>query len=187
MIPMRNKKKTLEVTIEEMRNFSFAYIEKYAPSKQQVRTYLLKKYLKASVPNVNKKDITDLIDVVLVDLEKSKFISDKFYSESKSRSLIQRGSSINKIRSYLFSKGINDNYIKDTIDKIKEDNSDQDFFSGIKVCKKKRIGPARTEDNRLLFYKKDISLLARNGFDFETSKRIMDLEKDDYTKIIKLL
>ncbi|MDA9687771.1 RecX family transcriptional regulator, partial [Candidatus Pelagibacter sp.] len=110
MIPMRNRKKTLELTIEEMRNFSFAYIEKYAPSKQQLRTYLLKKYLKASIPNVKKQDITDLIDIVLIDLEKSKFISDKFYSESKSRSLIQRGSSINKIRSYLFSKGINDNY-----------------------------------------------------------------------------
>jgi len=187
MIPMRNRKKTLEVTIEEMRNFSFAYIKKYAPSKQQVRTYLLKKYLKASGSNVKKKDITDLIDIVLVDLEKSKFISDKFYSESKSRSLIQKGSSINKIRSYLFSKGINNNYIKETIDKIKEDNSDQDFFSGIKICKKKRVGPARTEDNRPLFYKKDISLLARNGFDFETSKRIMDIDKDDYIKIIRLL
>ena len=43
MIPMRNRKKTLEVTMEEMRNFSFAYIEKYAPSKQQLRTYLIKK------------------------------------------------------------------------------------------------------------------------------------------------
>ena len=138
MIPMRNRKKTLEVTMEEMRNFSFAYIEKYAPSKQQLRTYLLKKYLKAKVPNVKKLDITDLIDIVLVDLEKSKFISDKFYSESKSRSLIQKGSSINKIRSYLFNKGINDSYIKETIDKIKEDNSDQDFFSGIKICKKKK-------------------------------------------------
>jgi len=187
MIPMRNRKKTLEVTIEEMRNFSFAYIEKYAPSKQQLKTYLLKKYLKAKVPDVKKKDITDLIDVVLVDLEKTKFISDKFYSESKSRSLIQRGSSINKIRSYLFNKGINDNYIKETIDKIKEENSDQDFFSGIKICKKKRIGPARAEDNRPLFYKKDISLLARNGFNFETSKRIMDIDQTDYLKIIKLL
>ena len=187
MIPMRNRKKTLEVTIEEMRNFSFAYIEKYAPSKQQLRTYLLKKYLKANVTNVKKQDISDLIDVVLVDLEKTKFISDKFYSESKSRSLIQRGSSINKIRSYLIGKGINDNYIKETIDKIKEENSDQDFFSGIKICKKKRIGPARIEDNRSLFYKKDISLLARNGFDFETSKKIMDMKKDDYIKIIKLL
>ena len=187
MIPMRNRKKTLEVTIEEMRNFSFAYIEKYAPSKQQLKTYLLKKYLKVKVPDVKKKDITDLIDVVLVDLEKTKFISDKFYSESKSRSLIQKGSSINKIRSYLFNKGINDNYIKETIDKIKEENSDQDFFSGIKICKKKRIGPARAEDNRSLFYKKDISLLARNGFNFETSKRIMDIDQTDYLKIIKLL
>ena len=187
MIPMRNRKKTLEVTIEEMRNFSFAYIEKYAPSKQQLRTYLLKKYLKAAVPNVKKQDITNLIDVVLVDLEKTKFISDKFYSESKSRSLIQRGSSINKIRNYLMVKGIDDTYIKETIDKIKEENSDQDFFSGIKICKKKRIGPARAEDNRPLFYKKDISLLARNGFDFETSKRIMDIDQADYLKIIKLL
>jgi len=187
MIPIRNRKKTLEVTMEEMRNFSFAYIEKYAPSKQQLRTYLLKKYLKASVPNVKKQDITDLIDIVLVDLEKSKFISDKFYSESKSRSLIQRGSSINKIRNYLMVKGIDDTYIKETIDKIKEENSDQDFFSGIKICKKKRIGPARAEDNRPLFYKKDISLLARNGFDFETSKRIMDIDQADYLKIIKLL
>ena len=184
---MRNRKKTLEVTIEEMRNFSFAYIEKYAPSKQQLRTYLLKKYLKAAVPNVKKQEITNLIDIVLVDLEKTKFISDKFYSESKSRSLIQRGSSINKIRNYLMVKGIDDTYIKETIDKIKEDNSDQDFFSGIKICKKKRIGPARAEDNRPLFYKKDISLLARNGFDFETSKRIMDIDQADYLKIIKLL
>ena len=187
MIPMRNRKKTLEVTMDEMRNFSFAYIEKYAPSKQQLRTYLLKKYLKANVPNVKKQDITDLIDIVLVDLEKSKFISDKFYSESKSRSLIQKGSSINKIRYYLMGKGINDHYIKETLEKIKEDNSDQDFFSGIKVCKKNRIGPARAEDNRPLFYKKDISLLARNGFDFETSKRIMDIDQSEYLKIIKLL
>ena len=138
MIPMRNRKKTLEVTVEEKRNFSCAYIEKYAPSKQQLRTYLLKKYLKASVPNVTKQNITDLIDIVLSDLEKTKFISDKFYSESKSRSLIQRGNSINKIRNYLIGKGIKDNLIKDVIYKIKTDNSDQDFFSGIKICKKKK-------------------------------------------------
>ena len=187
MIHIKNKKKTLEVTVEEMRNFSFSYIEKYAPSKQQLKPYLLKKYLKSSEPTIKKEDINNLIDIVLSDLEKTKFLSDKFYSESKSRSLIQRGSSINKIRNYLIGKGINDLYIKETIDKIKDDNSDQDFFSGIKICKKKRIGPARIEDNRVLFYKKDISLLARNGFDFETSKRIMDIEKDEYNKIIKLL
>ena len=187
MIPIRNKKKTLEMTVEEMRNFAFTYVEKYAPSKQQLKTYLLKKYLKSSVPNVKKKDVRDLIDIVLSDLEKNKFINDKFYSESKAKSMIQRGSSINKIRSYLIGKGINDRFITDTVNNIRDQNSDQDFFSAIKICKKKRIGPARTEDNRPLFYKKDISLLARNGFDFETSKKVMDIKKDDFLKIIKLL
>ena len=187
MIPIRNRKKTLEMTVEEMRNFAFNYVEKYAPSKQQLKTYLLKKYLKASLPNVKKQDITNLIDIVLSDLEKNKFINDKFYSESKAKSMIQRGNSINKIRNYLIGKGIHDEFIKDTVDKIKEDNSDQDFFSAIKICKKKRIGPARAEDNRPLFYKKDISLLARNGFDFETSRKVMDIEKDEYLKIINLL
>ena len=187
MIPIRNKRKTLEVTVEEMRNFAFTYVEKYAPSKQQLKTYLLKKYLKTSVSNVKKQDIIDLIDIVLSDLEKNKFINDKFYSESKAKSMIQRGNSINKIRSYLIGKGIKDNFIKETVNKIQDENSDQDFFSAIKICKKKRIGPARTENNRTIFYKKDISLLARNGFDFETSKKVMDLEKDDYIRIVKLL
>ena len=187
MIPIRNKRKTLQVTVDEMRNFALAYVDKYAPSKQQLRTYLLKKYLKLSVPNVKKQDVTNLIDIVLSDLEKSKFINDKFYSESKAKSMIRRGNSINKIRNYLIGKGVNDQFIKDTVNKINEDNSDQDFFSAIKICKKKRIGPARTEDNRPLFFKKDISLLAINGFDFETSKKVMELEKDDYLKIVKLL
>ncbi len=187
MIPIKNNKKNLEATVEEMRKFSFSYIEKYAPSKQQLKTYLLKKYLKLKTEKVKKQDIKDLIDIVTEDLEKSKFLSDKFYSESKAKSLIQRGSSINKIRNYLISKGIKDKQIKETIDKINANNEDQDFFSAIKLCKKKRIGPSRVEDNRPLFYKKDISILARNGFNFEISKRVMDLNKDDYLKIINLL
>ena len=187
MIPIRNRKKTLKVTVEEMRNFAFTYIEKYAPSKQQLKTYLLKKYLKISNEDVKKKDVNNLIDIVLSDLEKNRFINDKFYSDSKADSMIKRGKSINKIRNYLIGKGIDDKFIKETVNKIEEKNEDQDFFSAIKLCKKKRIGPARVEDNRPLFYKKDISLLARNGFDFETSKKVMDLNKDEYSKIINLL
>ena len=187
MIPIKNRKKNLEATVEEMRNFGFVYIEKYAPSKQQLRTYLLKKYLKTNIPNVSKKNITDLIDVVLEDLEKNKFINDKFYSSSKAKSLIKKGSSINKIRNYLFLKGVKDKYINETLSDIRENNEDQDFFSAIKICKKKRIGPARDENNRPLFMKKDLGILARSGFDFETSKRVIDIDKNEYLKIINLL
>ena len=133
-----NNKKDLEDTINDIRNFAYSYLEKYNPSKQQLKTYLLKKYMKLSASDIKKKDVTKLIDIVLSDLEKNKFINDQFYSESKAKSMIQRGSSINKVRNYLMGKGIQDEFIKDTVEKIKEDNSDQDFFSAIKICKKKK-------------------------------------------------
>ena len=187
MIPIKNKKKSLEITVDEMRNFALIYIEKFAPSKQQLKTYLLKKYIKNKIPSLKKNNINDLIDIVIEDLEKSKFVNDKFYSESKAKNLIKRGTSVNKIRNYLFNKGVGEKYIKDAIEKIYSNNEDQDFFSAVKICKKKRIGPSRHESNRPLFYKKDIGILARAGFDFEVSKRVMELEKDEYLKIINLL
>ena len=139
MIPIKNKKKNLEMTIEEMRNLALAYVEKYSPSKQQLKTYLLKKYLKSSLPSFKKKNITDLISVVTENLEKTQFINDKFFSDTKAKNLIQRGNSINKIRNYLISKGIKDKHIHETINAIKEKNEDQDFFSAIKICKKKEL------------------------------------------------
>ena len=79
MIHRKNKKKDLEATVDEMRNFALNYIEKYAPSKQQLKTYLLKKYLKAKIPSINKSNISDLINVVLedffVDKQRKKIIS----------------------------------------------------------------------------------------------------------------
>ena len=154
MIPIKNKKKTLEATVDEMRQFSFSYIEKYAPSKQQLKTYLLKKYLKNKIKDINKKNITDLIEVVLEDLEKNKFINDKFYSKSKAKSLINRGSSINKIRNYLLSKGINNNYITETISEIKENNEDQDFFSAINFVKRNELVLREMKIIDLYFIKK---------------------------------
>ena len=184
---LSKSKKNLEGTIEEIRKFSFSYLKKYAPSRQQLRTYLLKKFFKSSNFHVAKSELLTLIDLVISDLEKSKFISDKFYSQSKTKRFLKKGYSINKIRNYLINKGINEKYIKDSISKISLEETDQDFFSAIKTCKKRRIGPNREEDNRILFYKKDMSILARSGFNYETSKKVLDLSKKDYKKLFKLL
>ena len=154
MIPIKNKKKSFEDTVQEMRDFSMKYIEKYAPSKQQLRTYLLKKYLIFGAVGIKKNEIKDLIDVVLSDLENSKYLNDKFYSNSKAKNLIQRGSSINKIRSYLMSKGINQKFVKETLNKIKDENEDQDFFSALKVCKKKELDQQELKVIELYFIKR---------------------------------
>ncbi len=114
-------------------------------------------------------------------------INDKYYADSKTKSLIRRGYSLNKIRYSLIKKGIDEKYIKDSISKIKENESDPDFFSAIKLCKRRRIGPCREESNRSLFYKKDISILARSGFSYEISKKVLEIPKEEFKKFCKMI
>ena len=186
MNPIKNKK-DLEATIEEIRKFSYSYLEKYSPSKQQLRTYLFKKLVKKNQKISSKKEIFNLIDSVIASLDDQKLLSDKYYSDVKSKAFLKRGYSLNKIRYSLIKKGIDEKYIKASISKIKENESEPDFFSAIKICKKRRIGPNREESNRALFYKKDISILARSGFSYEISKRVLEIPKEEYKKFCKMI
>ena len=186
MNPIKNKK-DLEATIDTIRNFAYSYLEKYSPSKQQLKIYLFKKMVKISQKISSKKEIFDLIDTVITSLESQKLLSDKYYSDAKSKSFLRRGYSLNKIRYNLIKKGIEDKYIKASISKIKENEADPDFFSAIKLCKRRRIGPSREESNRTLFYKKDISILARSGFSYEISKKILDMPKEEFKKFCKMI
>ena len=186
MNPIKNKK-DLETTIEDIRKFSYSYLEKYSPSKQQLRTYLFKKLVKKNQKISSKREIFNLIDSVIASLVDQKLLSDKYYSDAKSKAFLKRGYSLNKIRYSLIKKGIDEKYIKASISKIKENESEPDFFSAIKICKKRRIGPNREESNRSLFYKKDISILARSGFSYEISKKVLEIPKEEYKKFCKMI
>ena len=134
-----------------------------------------------------KKEISEIIDKIIFNLEENKYLNDELYSDSKARLLLRRGYSINKIKQSLINKGIDSNYIKNSIDKIKDKEIEPDFVSALKLCKRRRIGPLRPDGNRELFYKKDMGVLARAGFSFDTSKRILDLDKDEYEKLIRII
>ena len=186
MDPISNKKEFEDLTVN-LRDLACSYIEKYNPSKQQIKIYLLKKYLKKFQGSKAKKEISKIIDNIISNLEKNRFLNDALYSDSKARMLFRRGYSLRKIIYSLKSKGIDQKNIELSIEKVKNEKSDPDFVSAVKTCKKKRIGPNREENNRTIFYKKDMSILARSGFNYETSKKILNLSKNEYEKILKLL
>ena len=186
MNPIKNKK-NLETTIDEIRNFAYSYLEKYSPSQQQLKIYLYKKLIKKKQKIANKKEVFNLIESVIKALVDKKFLGDKYYSDAKSRTFLKKGYSLNKIRYNLIKKGIEEKYIKASISKIKENEANPDFFSAIKMCKRRRIGPSREESNRPLFYKKDISILARSGFTYELSKQILEIPKEEFIKFCKMI
>ena len=186
MNPIVNKSDFEDLTTN-LRDLAYSYLEKYSPSKQQLKVYLLKKYLTKIKGTKSKKEVTLIIDKIILNLEKNRILNDAMYSDSKARMFLRRGYSLNKINQSLRNKGIDSKFIKQSIDKIKEDEIEPDFVSALKLCKRRRIGPLRPSDNRELFYKKDMGILARGGFSFDLSKRILELEKYEFEKLIKLI
>jgi len=164
---------------EDLKELALKYLDKYQPSKKDLRIYLFKKSREITLDNKDKTKTLEEIDDVILSLEKLGLIDDKIYSEIKSKNFLKRGYSINKIRSVLMKKGVNDNLLHRTIEGILKDNEDPDFYSAIKLCKRRGIGPYRPEANRKIFYIKDTGVLARSGFSYEISKKVLDLAQKE--------
>ena len=186
MNPTSNKSDFEDLTTS-LKDLAYSYLEKYSPSKQQLKVYLLKKYLTKIKGTKSKKEVSLIIDEIIKNLEKNRIVNDELYSDSKARMFLRRGYSLNKINQSLRHKGIDSKYIKQSIDKIKEDQIEPDFVSALKLCKRRRIGPLRPKANRELFYKKDMGILARGGLSFDLSKRILNLDIDEFNKLLKIV
>ena len=186
MNPTLNKKDFDDLTTN-LKDLAYGYLEQYNPSKQQLKIFLLKKYLTKIKGNKSKKEVSEIIDKIIINLESNSFINDEVYSDTKARMFLRRGYSLNKINQSLRHKGIDSKFIKKSIDKIKENKIEPDFVSALKLCKRRRIGPLRPESNRELFYKKDMGILARGGFSFELSKRVLDLDTLEFNKLLKIV
>ena len=185
MNPTLNKSDFEDLTTN-LKDLAYSYLEKYSPSKQQLKIYLLKKYLHKIKGSKSKKEVSLIIDKIVANLEKNRIINDELYSDSKARMFLKRGYSLNKINQSLRTKGIDSKFIKKTIDKIKDNEIEPDFVSALKLCKRRRIGPLRPQANRELFYKKDMGILARGGFSFELSKRVLSLDPNEFKKLIRI-
>jgi len=164
-------------TVEEIKELALKYLDKYQPSKKSLQIYLFRKAIDAQSNTIEKSEIIKKIDIVLDDLEEKGILNDTLYSEIKSKNFLKRGYSLNKIKQHLSQKGIGSELLKQTIEKIQNDNTNPDFYSAIRICKKRRLGPYRPDANKEIFYKKDLGVLARSGFSYDLSKEVLALDK----------
>ncbi|NDA39800.1 MAG: regulatory protein RecX, partial [Actinobacteria bacterium] len=70
---------------EDIKELSLKYLDKYQPSKKDLRFYLYRKVLDTDYLNKDKENILNEIDMVIGDLERIGVINDTIYSEIKSK------------------------------------------------------------------------------------------------------
>ena len=75
MNPTANKSDFEDLTTN-LKDLAYSYLEKYSPSKQQLKVYLLKKYLTKIKGTKSKKEVTAIIDEIIENLEKNRILND---------------------------------------------------------------------------------------------------------------
>lgn len=119
--------------------------------------------------------ITDVID----GLVRSSAIDDTRYADGKTLTMLRRGQSPRKVRAYLASKGINQDSISAALSAAGEEIGDVDLKAAAAYAMRRRLGPFRIEDATQEKKQKELAILGRAGFRYETARKIIDAETED--------
>jgi len=152
---------------KKLLKYAVDYLSKYDSSKNNLINVLKRKILRLNVPNFEKKKLIDIIESIILKLEKNKFIDDDRYSSTKIISLSNSGRSRNFIFNYLIKKGVGKSIIENNLILIKLDNDNWELESAKVFARKKKL----LEKNES--YEKKLAKMARAGFSYDIIKKIL--------------
>ena len=152
---------------KKLLKYAVDYLSKYDSSKNNLVSVLKRKILRSNLTNFEKKKLIDIIESIILKLEKNKFIDDDRYSSTKILSLSNSGRSKNFIFNYLIKKGVSKSQIQNNLNLMKRDNDNWELESAKIFVKKKKL----LEKNES--YEKKLAKMARAGFSYEICKKIL--------------
>ena len=143
------------------------YLSKYDSSKVNLVNVLKRKILRLKTTNYEKGKLINIIESIIIKLEKNKFIDDNRYSSTKILSLSNSGKSTNFIFNYLIKKGVNKSQIQNNLNSMDQNNDNWELESAKIFVKKKKL----LEKNQS--YEKNLAKMARAGFSYDICKKIL--------------
>ena len=152
---------------KKLLKYAVDYLSKYDSSKNNLVNVLKRKILRLNVTNFEKKKLIDIIESIILKLEKNKFIDDDRYSSTKILSLSNSGKSKNFIFNYLIKKGVNKTQIQNNLNLMQQDNDNWELNSAKIFAKKKKML------NKNQNYEKNLAKMARAGFSYDICKKIL--------------
>ena len=152
---------------KKLLKYAVDYLSKYDSSKVNLVNVLKRKILRLKTTNYEKRKLINIIESIIIKLEKNKFIDDNRYSSIKILSLSNIGKSKNFIFNYLIKKGVDKFKINENLNFIDQDNNDWELESAKVFVKKKKL----LEKNES--YEKKLAKMARAGFSYDICKKIL--------------
>ena len=122
---------------KKLLKYAVDYLSKYDSSKVNLINVLKRKILRLKTPNYEKRRLINIVESIIIKLEKNNFINDDRYSSTKILSLSNSGKSKNFIFNYLIKKGVDRSQIQNNLNLAQQDNENWELNSAKIFAKKK--------------------------------------------------
>ncbi len=167
-----------KITKQRLKNIGLYYLKRFESSVANLRSVLLRRVNDYAFQNkdFDRHEAIEWIEEILADFQRFGYLNDERYSEIKIKNYVAAGKSPRYIQGKLREKGIDENIIGDLMD---QQNYDP-FDAALKLARKRHIGPySPSEEIRRERRSKDMAILSRAGFDYDTVVRVLTFEDDE--------
>ena len=168
--PRRKPQK--KITPQRLKNIGLYYLKRFESSVENLRAVLRRRidaYAREN-PEWNKHEAYQWAEDVLTEFERLHYLDDARFTEIKVRSYLNAGKPARYIQNKLRAKGID----AAQIESVLNEEEYNPLEMALKLAKRKKIGPYRPAEVRREFRQKDMGILVRAGFDYDTVCEVLD-------------
>ena len=166
------------ITQKRLMNIALHYLGRYESSSQNLRGLLQRRIKRAEAKGVAVPfDAYAWIDAVIKEVIRLGYIDDRRYAVSVVQKYRNLGKSKNYIRQKLTLAGIASELQSEALAEFGDSNAELE--AAFLLVKKRKLGVFRSEQERSAFRKKDMAVLARAGFSYQTVVKALGGEVDE--------
>lgn len=178
------RRQPLKATPEGLERSALYYLERYDSSSGHLRRLLARKIqLSARIHGTDPEEGTAAVERLIGRLTELGLLDDARYARERVRSLLSRGTSTAMIKAKLGAKSVPAALIAAALAEQAGDNPAQqraqELGAALRYARRRRLGPYRLEQRpgeRAERRDRDLAALGRQGFDFETARKVIDCE-----------
>ena len=169
------------MTAERLERMAVHYLGRYPASVSRFRRVMRRKLDRSAEAS---GDVVQHFDEWLNAIEQKclrlGLLNDEAYALGVARSLHRQGLALRAIRQRLRQKGVESEEIAQALSHLEmAEGTDPDLIAAITFARRKRLGPWCLPELRKERYRRHLGAMARRGFSFGLSKRVLESERTE--------
>lgn len=167
-----------KLTQKRLYNIALYYLSRYESTTEKLRSVLENRVYKTKLNGEEvPSETTHWIQTIIDEMVRLGYVNDKRFAENTFQRLTETGKSVRFITNKLKAAGLENDLIENILETQKISIQEMDLEAARKLVKKRKLGFWRPIEQRSEMYQKDLAVLGRAGFSYETARKALRNEE----------